>query len=340
MTELPPLREVIARHGLAARHSLGQHFLLDGNLTDRIVREAGDLTGRHVIEVGPGPGGLTRSLLASAAASVTAIELDRRAIGAVDGTGGSCGGRGCAVIEGDALTVDYAALAPAPRQVIANLPYNVASPLLVGWLRQAAAFERLTLMFQQEVAERICAEPDTPAYGRLSVLTQWVCDARIVMRLPPAAFTPPPKVWSAVVSLTPHAAQPDPAVFRADGGADGRGVRAAAEDAARVAARRWAARRCWRGPGSPGSGGRRHCRWRSSSGCWRWSGRRRANLGSPESQSGARDRTRWPRRPPYLGRCGRASGGGSGRDLAHIEFTPAVNDCLPHSILAERRGLC
>nr|WP_294519189.1 16S rRNA (adenine(1518)-N(6)/adenine(1519)-N(6))-dimethyltransferase RsmA [uncultured Rhodopila sp.] len=213
MTELPPLREVIARHGLAARHSLGQHFLLDGNLTDRIVREAGELDGRHVIEVGPGPGGLTRSLLASAAASVTAIELDRRAIGAVTELAALAAPR-LRVVEGDALAVDYADLVPAPRQVIANLPYNVASPLLVGWLRQAAAFERLTLMFQQEVAERICAEADTAAYGRLSVLAQWVCDARIVLRLPPAAFTPPPKVWSAVVSLTPHAQQPDPAVFR------------------------------------------------------------------------------------------------------------------------------
>jgi 16S rRNA (adenine1518-N6/adenine1519-N6)-dimethyltransferase len=210
LAEFSPLREVIARHGLAARHSLGQHFLLDGNLTDRIVREAGDLTGRHVIEVGPGPGGLTRSLLASTAESITAIELDRRAIGAVS----ELAGPRLRVVEGDALGMDYAALVPAPRQVIANLPYNVASPLLVGWLRQAAMFERLTLMFQQEVAERICAEADTPAYGRLSVLAQWVCDARIVLRLPPAAFTPPPKVWSAVVSLTPHATQPDPAVFR------------------------------------------------------------------------------------------------------------------------------
>jgi 16S rRNA (adenine1518-N6/adenine1519-N6)-dimethyltransferase len=212
VAELPPLREVIARHGLAARHSLGQHFLLDGNLTDRIVREAGDLTGRHVIEVGPGPGGLTRSLLGSAAASITAIEVDRRAIGAVTELADVAGGR-LRVIEGDALSIDTASLVPAPRQVIANLPYNVASPLLVGWLRHAASFERLTLMFQQEVAERICAEPGTPAYGRLSVLTQWTCDARIVMRLPPGAFTPPPKVWSAVVSLTPHAMQPDPAVF-------------------------------------------------------------------------------------------------------------------------------
>jgi 16S rRNA (adenine1518-N6/adenine1519-N6)-dimethyltransferase len=209
---LPPLRDVIARHGLAARHSLGQHFLLDGNLTDRIVREAGDLTGRHVIEVGPGPGGLTRSLLGSPAASVTAIELDRRAIGAMTELAAVAGAR-LRVIEADALTVDVATLVPAPRQVIANLPYNVASPLLVGWLRQAASFERLTLMFQQEVAERICAEADTPAYGRLSVLTQWACEARIVLRLPPGAFTPPPKVWSAVVSLTPFAVQPDAATF-------------------------------------------------------------------------------------------------------------------------------
>lgn len=209
---LPPLRDVIARHGLAARHSLGQHFLLDGNLTDRIVREAGDLSGRHVVEVGPGPGGLTRSLLGSAAASVTAIELDRRAIGAVTELIGVSRGR-LRVIEGDALSVDVSSVVPAPRQIIANLPYNVASPLLVGWLRQAASFERLTLMFQQEVADRICAEPDTPAYGRLSVLTQWTCDVRIVLRLPPGAFTPPPKVWSAVVSLTPHVVQPDPAVF-------------------------------------------------------------------------------------------------------------------------------
>lgn len=212
LANLPPLRDVIARHGLAARHSLGQHFLLDGNLTDRIVREAGDLTGRHIIEVGPGPGGLTRSLLGSAAASITAIELDRRAIGAVTELA-EAGDKRLRIIEGDALSVDAASLVPAPRQIIANLPYNIASPLLVRWLRNAAAFERLTLMFQQEVAQRICADADTPAYGRLSVLTQWTCDARIVMRLPPAAFTPPPKVWSAVVSLTPHAMQPSSSIF-------------------------------------------------------------------------------------------------------------------------------
>jgi 16S rRNA (adenine1518-N6/adenine1519-N6)-dimethyltransferase len=212
VANLPPLRDVIARHGLAARHSLGQHFLLDGNLTDRIVREAGDLTGRHVIEVGPGPGGLTRSLLSSSAASIIAIELDRRAVGAASELIDLSSGR-LQVIHGDALSIDVGSLVPAPRQVIANLPYNVASPLLVKWLRQAAEFERLTVMFQQEVAERICAEPDTPAYGRLSVLAQWTCEARIVLRLPPGAFTPPPKVSSAVVSLTPHATQPDPALF-------------------------------------------------------------------------------------------------------------------------------
>jgi 16S rRNA (adenine1518-N6/adenine1519-N6)-dimethyltransferase len=212
VAEWPPLREVIIRHGLAARHSLGQHFLLDGNLTDRIVREAGDLAGRHIIEIGPGPGGLTRSLLASAAADVIAIELDRRAIGALQELAESAGGR-LRVIEGDARSVHLASLVPVPRQVVANLPYNVASPLLVRWLGQAASFERLTLMFQHEVAERICAEPGTAAYGRLSVLAQWTCSARIVVRLPPAAFTPPPKVWSAVVSLTPHERQPDPAAF-------------------------------------------------------------------------------------------------------------------------------
>lgn len=194
MTSLPPLREIIARHGLAARHSLGQHFLLDGNLTDRIVREAGDLTGRHVIEVGSGPGGLTRSLLASAATDITAIELDRRAVAAISELAAGSAGR-LRVVEADALAIDVPSLVAPPRQVIANLPYNIASPLLVRWLRQAASFERLTLMFQQEVAERICAEADTEAYGRLSVLTGWTCEARIVMRIPPTAFTPPPKVW-------------------------------------------------------------------------------------------------------------------------------------------------
>ena len=212
MSDLPPLRDVIAAHGLGARHSLGQHFLLDANLTARIVRAAGDLAGRNVIEVGPGPGGLTRALLASESAKIVAIELDRRAVAAVAELAAAADGR-LTVIEADALRVDLTDLVPPPRQIIANLPYNVASPLLVRWLRQAAAYERMTLMFQREVAERIVAAPGTEAYGRLSVLAGWICEGHIAVRLPPAAFVPPPKVWSAVVVLTPRAVQPEPALF-------------------------------------------------------------------------------------------------------------------------------
>jgi 16S rRNA (adenine1518-N6/adenine1519-N6)-dimethyltransferase len=204
---------VIARHGLDARRSLGQHFLLDANLTARIARQAGDLAGRHVVEVGPGPGGLTRALLATDAAGVTAVEVDPRAIAALQELVQAF--PKLRVVAGDALALDLSALAAAPRQVAANLPYNIASPLLVGWLRQAAAWERLTLMFQQEVADRICAAPDTPAYGRLSVLAQWICATEFRLRIPPAAFVPPPKVWSAVVVLTPRPAQPEATLFAA-----------------------------------------------------------------------------------------------------------------------------
>ncbi len=201
---------------MAARHSLGQHFLLDANLTQRIVRSAGDLAGRVVIEVGPGPGGLTRALLESAAVAVIAVEIDTRAVAALRELEAVFPDR-LRIIEADALALDLPSLAPAgaPIQLIANLPYNVATPLLIGWLRQAACFERLTLMFQLEVAERICAAPDTPAYGRLSVLAQFVCEVSLVLRLPPAAFTPPPKVFSAVVSFTPRPPQPAPAIFAA-----------------------------------------------------------------------------------------------------------------------------
>jgi 16S rRNA (adenine1518-N6/adenine1519-N6)-dimethyltransferase len=213
-SDLPPLRDVIAHHRLGARHSLGQHFLLDGNLTARIVRAAGDLNGRYVIEVGPGPGGLTRALLASEAARIVAIELDQRAVSAIEDLVSVADGR-LTVLRADALRVDLLELVPAPRQIVANLPYNIASPLLVRWLRQAAAYERMTLMFQREVAERIVAAPGTEAYGRLSVLAGWVCEGHIAVRLPPAAFVPPPKVWSAVVVLTPHAEQPEPVLFAA-----------------------------------------------------------------------------------------------------------------------------
>jgi len=165
-----------------------------------------------VIEVGPGPGGLTRALLASEAVDVTAIELDRRAVAAMHELAALADGR-LRVVEGDATALDVSTLAQAPRQIVANLPYNVATPLLIGWLRRADAFERMTLMFQQEVADRICAASDTPAYGRLSVLAQWVCTVDLKLSLPPAAFVPPPRVWSAVVGFLPHTAQPAPALF-------------------------------------------------------------------------------------------------------------------------------
>jgi 16S rRNA (adenine1518-N6/adenine1519-N6)-dimethyltransferase len=210
----PPLREVIARHGLTAKRSLGQHFLLDVNLTRRIARLAGSLTGRHAVEIGPGPGGLTRALLCSDAESVTVIEIDKRAVEAIQELSAQFGGR-LRVIRGDALALDLAALVPKPRQIIANLPYNVATPLLIAWLRQAQAFERLTLMFQQEVAERICAEPAADAYGRLSVLAQWTCQVALLLRIPPTAFVPAPKVYSAVVGLAPYPIQPSPAMFAA-----------------------------------------------------------------------------------------------------------------------------
>ncbi len=204
---------MIARHGLNARKALGQHFLLDANLTDKIARLAGDLTQANVIEVGPGPGGLTRSLLDAGARGLTAIEIDRRAIDALQELAAT--EPRLQVLEADALKVDLPALVPAPRRIVANLPYNAGTPMLVRWLREAAAFECMVLMFQQEVAERIAAMPGTSAYGRLAVLAQWTCETHLLLRIPPAAFSPPPKVWSAVVRLTPHAQQPDPSLFKA-----------------------------------------------------------------------------------------------------------------------------
>ncbi len=167
-----------------------------------------------MVEVGPGPGGLTRALLETAAISVLAVEVDARAIEALAELEAAYPGR-LRVLAADATRTDLAALASGPRQLVANLPYNVATPLLIGWLRQAAAWERMTLMFQLEVAERIAAVPDTSAYGRLSVLAQWTCRTALLMRLPPGAFVPPPKIWSAVVGLVPHAEQPAPELFAA-----------------------------------------------------------------------------------------------------------------------------
>jgi 16S rRNA (adenine1518-N6/adenine1519-N6)-dimethyltransferase len=208
---LPSLRETVVRFGLEPRKSLGQHFLLDEGVCGRIALLAGDLAGRHVLEVGPGPGGLTRALLAGPALHVTAVELDRRAVAALAEVAEAYPGR-LAVVEGDALAFDLASL-PAPRKIVANLPYNVGTPLLVGWLRQAALIEGMALMFQQEVAERICAAPDTEHYGRLGVLAQWRAKVSFLLRLPPGAFTPPPKVYSAVVGIVPHAEDPGPALF-------------------------------------------------------------------------------------------------------------------------------
>jgi len=201
--ELPPLREVIKKYGLAARKSLGQHFLLDGNLTARIARTAGNLTDSDVIEIGPGPGGLTRALLDHGAKRVFAIERDARCVTALNDLSAHYPGR-LEIIEGDALEVDAAALGDRPRRIVANLPYNIATVLLIAWLKEATAFDGLTLMFQTEVAERITAKPGTKAYGRLAVMTQWLCSARIEFNVDKRAFTPPPKVASSVVTLVPR----------------------------------------------------------------------------------------------------------------------------------------
>jgi 16S rRNA (adenine1518-N6/adenine1519-N6)-dimethyltransferase len=203
---LPPLREVIARHGIRPVKALGQNFLLDLNLTARIARAAGDLTGVTVIEVGPGPGGLTRALLAAGAGHVVAIERDERCQAALAVIAGYYPGR-LTVIAGDALAIDMAALAKGPIKIVANLPYNIATPLLVGWLSAEPwppFYQSLTLMFQREVAERIVAPPGSKTYGRLSVLAGWRSEARIVFDIDPRAFTPPPKVVSSVVELIPR----------------------------------------------------------------------------------------------------------------------------------------
>ena len=200
---LPPLREVIAAHGLSAKKALGQNFLLDLNLTGKIARRAGNLAACDVLEIGPGPGGLTRALLAEGARHVVAIERDARCLPALAEVAAAYPGR-LTVLEGDALALDPLPHLTPPIRVAANLPYNVGTELLVRWLTPAAwppFWDSLTLMFQKEVAERIVAAPGSKAYGRLSILAQWRCDARIAFEIPPRAFTPPPKVTSAVVQL-------------------------------------------------------------------------------------------------------------------------------------------
>ena len=264
--DLPPLREVIRRHGLSPKKSLGQNFLLDLNLTARIARAGGALDGVTVVEIGPGPGGLTRALLAEGAARVIAVERDARAIAALEEIAARYPGR-LAIVEADALAFDARdALAGARARVIANLPYNIATALLIGWLTAEPWppwYDALVLMFQREVAERIVAAPGGKIYGRLSVLANWRCETKILFDVKPAAFVPPPKVTSSVVRLVPRAAA---ARLRCAGPAAGDGgrLRPAPQDAAaepedaRRRCRRAAGRRRDRadgaGGGDPGRG--------------------------------------------------------------------------------------
>ena len=206
------MREVIRAHDLRAEKSLGQNFLLDMNITDKIVRYAfahyKDLENLNVFEIGPGPGGLTRSILKSPIKHLSAIEFDPRAVGALQGLVQAVDGR-LDVLQRDALETDVATLSDAPRAIIANLPYNIATPLLIGWLKQihadVAAYDVMALMFQKEVAQRITAKVGDKAYGRLSVLAGWLCETKILFDLPGSAFVPPPKVKSSIVKFTPKA---------------------------------------------------------------------------------------------------------------------------------------
>ena len=214
MDALPPLREVIAAHGLRTIKGLGQHFLLDLNLTARIARAAGDLKSFAVFEVGPGPGGLTRTLLAAGAPLVLAIERDERCVAALAPLAQAC--PQLHVIPGDALDADPLALArqagwSGPLKIVANLPYNIATALILHWLDKPQEIAGMTLLIQKEVAERLSAAPRTKAYGRLSILTQWLCEVATAFDIAPQAFTPPPKVTSTVVQLIPRATPLAPA---------------------------------------------------------------------------------------------------------------------------------
>jgi 16S rRNA (adenine1518-N6/adenine1519-N6)-dimethyltransferase len=213
LEDLPPLRDSLEAHGLMAKKSFGQHFLLDLNITRKIARLAGPLDGETVIEVGPGPGGLTRALV-EAGARVIAVEKDPRFLPLLAELAEVSDGR-LTVIEGDALKVDEAALAGGRGHVVSNLPYNVGTPLLIKWLTGSWRPASMSLMFQKEVALRAAAQPGDDAYGRLAVICQAVCEARVVMDLPARAFTPPPKVNSAVVRLDPLANPPSPALLTA-----------------------------------------------------------------------------------------------------------------------------
>lgn len=207
LNNLPPLRDVIARYDLGARRSLGQHFLLDLNITNKIARHAGDLTTGTTIEVGPGPGGLTRALLTAGAAHLIAVEKDARCHAALEEIAAVSDNR-LEILAADALEVPFETLGEQPRRIIANLPYNISTQLLMNWLKALAsdpsAFSYMVLMFQKEVAMRLLAEPRSKDYGRLSVMTQWLTSGKLLFDLPPRAFTPAPKVTSSVVALTPR----------------------------------------------------------------------------------------------------------------------------------------
>lgn len=215
---LPPLKDVIRTHNLAADKRFGQHFLTDPNILARIASAPGGLAGRTVIEIGPGPGGLTRALLAAGAEKLIAVEIDPRCAAIIRELDASIPGI-LELVEADALTLDIQALGEAPRQIVANLPYNVATPLLIGWLKALAqdadAIEGMTLMFQREVADRLVAKPGAKIYGRLSVMTQWLTRPSKLFDLPGGAFTPPPKVVSSVVCLQPRGVAPGAEAFTA-----------------------------------------------------------------------------------------------------------------------------
>lgn len=211
---LPTLKETLRKYDLWPEKNFGQNFLLDQNITDKIARRAGPLDHHTVIEIGPGPGGLTRSLLKAGAKKVIAIELDERCLKALEELKEIVGDR-LEIIHQDALKINCAALGEAPRKIVANLPYNVATPLLIGWLKQIQAYESLTLMFQKEVADRLKAAPRTPEYGRLSVMTQKVAYVGHLFDLSPSAFFPPPKVISTVVQLIPKPQICPPPLYRA-----------------------------------------------------------------------------------------------------------------------------
>lgn len=217
VSALPPLRDVIHTHDLRAEKKFGQNFLLDLNLTDKIVRAAGNLKDCHVIEIGPGPGGLTRSLLQSDSRHVTAIEYDPRAVRALQDLNSAAQGH-LTLVQGDALDVDLKSLYDAPRAIVANLPYNIATPLFLKWLQDLRedyqAYRSMTLMFQKEVAERIAAPLGHKAYGRLGVMAQWLCDTQIAFDVPASAFTPPPKVTSSIIYCQPKKLDDDAPQFK------------------------------------------------------------------------------------------------------------------------------